>query len=184
MGVIRDEDLGVPSSEFEDAYEDEPSQVSETFTAEMLEVTLESIAHANPECVEESARVGDVVTGLAERNHGCVLVVSEGKLSGIFTERDVVRRVYGKADPSTSIADVMTRDPEAVAFHDTVAVALNKMTVGGFRHVPLVDIQGKPVGVVSVKDIIHFMVDHFPRRVLSVPPNPAVRNPDEIAGAG
>ncbi len=181
MGIIQDEDLGISTtSEFEDAYESEPSQDVDSFSAELLSVTLETIGKKAPVCVEEDARVGDVVKGLADRNHGCVLVTKDGVLTGIFTERDVLRRVYGHADPSTAIGDVMTRDPEAVAFHDTVAVALNKMTVGGFRHVPLVDIARRPVGVVSVRDIVDFLVEQFPRHVLSVAPNPAVREPDII----
>lgn len=185
MGVIKDEDLGIShTSEFEDAYDDEPSQVMEAFSAELLEVTLETIATNEPVCVEGDATVGEVVAGLAKRNQGCVLVVKDGLLAGIFTERDVVRRVYGRVEPNTPIAEVMTAEPEAVAFHDTVAVALNKMTIGGFRHVPLVDIQRCPVGVVSVRDIIEFLVAQFPRSVLSVPPTPGVRHPDEIAGAG
>ncbi|MEQ8272560.1 MAG: CBS domain-containing protein [Deltaproteobacteria bacterium] len=181
MGIIQDEDLGITNtSEFTEAYEAEPTEDQDGFSAELLSRTLEDIGTTEPVCVTEDARVGDVVQGLADRNHGCVLVTKDGVLTGIFTERDVLRRVYGHADPSTPIGEVMTRDPEAVAFHDTIAVALNKMTVGGFRHVPLVDITKKPVGVVSVRDIVNFLVEQFPRHVLSVAPNPDVRKPDVI----
>jgi CBS domain-containing protein len=46
------------------------------------------------------------------------------------------------------------------------------MSVGGYRHVPLVDGGGRPVGVVSVKDIVDYLVEHFPREVLNIPPEP------------
>jgi CBS domain-containing protein len=54
-----------------------------------------------------------------------------------------------------------------------VAWALNKMHLGGFRHVPIVDAGGKPVGVVSVKNIVDFIVELFPAAVLNLPPDPS-----------
>lgn len=175
------------ASEFEEAYSDPDTQtvVQETFDAKLLEQTVEVLEPPQPICVSPTAIVSEVVAGMAARNHGCVLVVENGVLIGIFTERDVMRRVVGKVDPKAAkVRDVMTKDPEAVMFHDTVAAVLNKMTLGGFRHVPLVDIQRKPVGVVSMKDVVEYFVDRFPNHVLNVPPDPSVRHPDEIAGAG
>jgi predicted transcriptional regulator len=96
-----------------------------------------------------------------------------------------VRRVVGRVDPAkTAIRAVMTPDPEAVSFADSIATVLNKMTVGGFRHVPLVDLQRRPVGIVSIKDVVEYFVERFPKHVLNVAPDPLVRHPDEIAGAG
>jgi CBS domain-containing protein len=114
------------------------------------------------------------------------VLVKEGEvLVGIFTERDLLRKVAMRVDPSkTKIGTVMTRDPEAVSFHDTIAAVLNKMTVGGFRHVPLVDVKRRPVGVLSMKDIVNFFVSNFPRHVLNVAPDPSIRKPGEPAGAG
>lgn len=176
-----------PESEFEDTYDVDARAPlpREVFSAELLEETLEILRLGRPVCVLPDEWVQDVIQGMRERNHGCVLVTEDGVLSGIFTERDVVRRVAGLVDPRTTrVRSVMTRDPEAVSFHDTIAAALNKMTVGGFRHVPLVDIRRRPVGVVSVKDIVQYFVQHFPRHVLNVAPDPASRQPDEIRGAG
>jgi CBS domain-containing protein len=95
----------------------------------------------------------------------------------VFTERDVLSKVVpAKADiDKTRVADVMTADPECLTLEDGVAYALNKMSVGGFRHVPLVDAAGHPVGVVSVKDVVDYIVDFFPNEVLTVPPSPEQR---------
>jgi CBS domain-containing protein len=172
-------------SEFDETYGEEPSHPPETITEDLLVETLDRLKIKKPICVSPNDVVEDVVRGMGERNHGCVLVKEGEQLVGIFTERDVVRRVVGKVDPKVArVREVMTPDPEAVMFHDTLAVALNKMTVGGFRHVPLVDNQHRPVGVVSVKDIVHIIVEHFPRNVLNVAPDPVVRNPDRVAGGG
>jgi len=67
----------------------------------------------------------------------------------------------------------MTPDPEVLGLADPIAYALNKMSVGGFRHIPLVDATGRPVGIVSVKDIVDYIVDFFPNDVLTVPPEPS-----------
>ncbi len=182
--VAEDEFQG-NTSEFGEAYDDDRARAAETFSAELLEETLEVLGPSAPVCVGPTALVSDVVDGMASRNHGCVLVKEGERLVGIFTERDVLRRVLNKVDMGkTSIGEVMTRDPEAVSFHDTIAAALNKMTIGGFRHVPLVDIERHPVGVVSVKDIVEFFVEHFSSRVLNVAPDPSTRNPDQAGGAG
>ena len=178
-------DLNVLNSEFEESYDDMPAHQAESITDDLMVETLDRLKIKKPICVAPGDNVEVVVRGMGERNHGCVLVKDGEKLVGIFTERDVVRRVVGKVDPKTAtVAEVMTRDPEAVMFHDTLATALNKMTVGGFRHVPLVDNQHRPVGVVSVRDIVHLIVEHFPKSVLNVAPDPVVRNPDLIGGGG
>jgi len=67
----------------------------------------------------------------------------------------------------------MTPDPEVLTPDDPIVYALNKMSVGGFRHVPLVDAARRPVGVVSVKDIVDYLADLFASDVLTVPPDPA-----------
>jgi CBS domain-containing protein len=175
----------VRTSEFEDTYDLPDPDPREVFTADLLEETLEVLKPPKPICADVDDRLDQVIAGMAERNQGCVLVKEGEVLAGIFTERDLLRKVYGKIDPTkTKIRTVMTEDPEAVSFHDTIAAALNKMTVGGFRHVPLVDVKHRPVGVVSVKDIVHFFVSHFPSRVLNVAPDPARKKPGEPSGAG
>jgi CBS domain-containing protein len=111
---------------------------------------------------------------MREHRVGCVLVVEDGTLVGILTERDLLMRVDtpGSTRP---IREVMTPDPETLSPEDPIVFALNKMSVGGFRHVPLVDAGGHPVGVVSVKDVVDYIVDFFPNDVLTVPPSPAQR---------
>jgi CBS domain-containing protein len=180
------DELQTGISEFEDSYESgDINYGPELFTADLLSTTIDALEPPTPFCVSPDAIAEEVIMGMGARNQGCVLVTKDGVLVGIFTERDVIRKIVGKVDPKkTRISEVMTRDPEAVAFHDTVAVVLNKMTVGGFRHVPLVDIKLRPVGILSVKDLVEFFVDRFPRRVLNVSPNPAMRNPDQKDLAG
>lgn len=103
---------------------------------------------------------------------GCVLVVENGALVGIVSERDLLMRA-DEPRSARPLREVMTPQPETLSPDDPIVYALNKMSVGGFRHVPLVDAEGRPVGVVSVKDVVNYIVDFFPNDVLTVPPSPA-----------
>ena len=105
---------------------------------------------------------------------GCVLVVDGGRLCGVFTERDVLTRVIDTPIDCerTAVDEVMTRDPECLTLDDGIAYALNKMSVGGFRHVPLIDAQGRPTGVVGMRHVVDYIVDLFPRAILNLPPTP------------
>jgi CBS domain-containing protein len=93
---------------------------------------------------------------------------------GIFTERDVLFRIVdrGRNPVTLALAEVMTRDPETLPLDASVAWVLNRMCVGGFRHVPVVDREGRPVIVVAVRDVVEFLVERFPREVLTLPPAP------------
>ena len=93
---------------------------------------------------------------------GAVLVVDDaGSLVGIVTERDFLTRIAdqpGLAD--LPVRDFMTPNPETVLKTDTVAMALGKMNVRGYRHLPVVE-GNKPVGMISVRDILRYMTGLF-----------------------
>jgi CBS domain-containing protein len=105
---------------------------------------------------------------------GCVLVEVAGRLVGIFTERDLLTKVVERQldIDRTQVETVMTMDPESLHPDDRVSYALNKMSVGGFRHIPLVDDDDRPVGVISMRNIVDYIVDLFRTEVLNLPPEP------------
>ena len=144
--------------------EKQDSRLKVRVNAEFLDDSLNCLQLGEPICVDSDAILSAVIEGMAERNHGCVLVHEGEQLVGIFTERDIVRRVLIKGHrlEETRIEDVMTRNPQSVSCQDTLETARNKMTLGGFRHLPIVDIKHRPLGVVSVKDILHYIVQPDP----------------------
>ncbi len=94
---------------------------------------------------------------------GAVMVVSEdGRLVGIFTERDALFRVVAEGrDPATTpLGDVMTRDPRTIAPDRPFEHALLLMYDGGFRHVPVVE-HGRPIGMVSARDALGPELEQF-----------------------
>ncbi|HZX96890.1 MAG TPA: CBS domain-containing protein [Myxococcales bacterium] len=140
-----------------------------------------------PITVPQDATLLAVVETMRAQHIGCVLVTGpQGKLAGIFTERDLMTRVALGSPKweAERVADYMTPDPETLRPDDRIAWALKLMHIGGYRHVPLTDEEGRPVGVVSIKDIVDFIVDLFPAPVLNLPPDPR-RKPDcEFMGGG
>ena len=97
---------------------------------------------------------------MQRRGVDCVLVEEESRIVGILTERDILLKAAGdKLDlNAVRVRDVMTPDPVICGDHDTLAVALHKMSVGGFRHLPVLD-GGRPVGIVSIRDLMRVVVD-------------------------
>lgn len=102
----------------------------------------------------ESMTARDAARLMAARKVGAVMVVNGSTLRGIFTERDLaVKVVAAGIDPDrTTLADVMTRDPDTIRPDDSARSALEKMSRRGFRHLPVVD-GSKLIGMVSVRDL-------------------------------
>jgi CBS domain-containing protein len=103
--------------------------------------------------VESGATVAEAATVMGERKVGSALVIDEGALVGIFTERDIVRALSQDFDaPGHPITHWMTRDPATISPETTVQAALDMMLTRGFRHLPVVD-GTSPVGMVSMRDL-------------------------------
>lgn len=103
-----------------------------------------------------AATVADALGVMLERNLGTVLIVdAQGALRGIFSERDLLKKVAGLYEDFTAlpVARFMTVNPETLVATDTLNVALHKMDIGGYRHLPVVQ-AGRPVGVLSVRDML------------------------------
>ncbi len=108
------------------------------------------------------ASVHDAVVGMAERNVNSVLVINAGRLAGIFTGTDLIKKVVAVGlDPvQTALGDVMTRDPETVSPNVNAIEALHRMQDGHFRHLPVVD-NGEVVGILSRRDFLGYEVDEL-----------------------
>ena len=125
-----------------------------------------------PHSVQRTQSVADAVALMRERRVGCVLVCDGRQIVGIFTERDLLRRVLATNRPlSLSISECMTADPVTVQPREPISAAIKRMQKGGYRHLPVV-VDGKPVGILSVKRVVNYLVSHFPGAVYNLPPRP------------
>jgi len=140
-------------------------------------LVVESVGRLHPApplCLGHDAPVRDAVELMRRDRVGCVLVCDEGgRLLGIFTERDLLRRVLAPGRPlCLPLGDCMTPGPVVVHRTEPIGAAIRRMEEGGYRHLPVVDGSGKPVGVLSVKRIVQYLVEHFPSTVHCLPPDP------------
>jgi CBS domain-containing protein len=156
--------------------------VREVSTA-ALDDRITTLLPAEPICVPATTTVHEAVGRMLAARQACVLVVDDQRrLVGIFTERDVLTRVVGRDlnVRETPLHAVMTREPEALSAQSRIAYALNRLSVAGYRTVPIVDDDGRPIGVVTVTDIVRWLADLFAEAVLNLRPGDAVKRPSEI----
>ena len=112
--------------------------------------------------VEPEAKLAAAIKILSERKIGAVLVMSNGRIEGILSERDIVRVLgeRGAVVLDEPISEVMTRKVVSCRQADTVAAIMEMMTLGKFRHLPVVD-EGMVVGLISIGDIVKWRVREF-----------------------
>jgi len=169
-----------------DSYEeDHGPRDRRTLKAAALERPVRTLPLREPLCLEDSRPTIEAIQLMREHKMGSVLVTRDGFLAGIFTERDILNQLaLGEKDTAQiPLHEVMRANPEVLSPDAPMTYALNLMSVGGFRHVPLVDEERRPVAVVSVRDIVNHLVDHFPDKVLNVPPRTDTRYPGSREGA-
>jgi CBS domain-containing protein len=126
-----------------------------------------------PVIADAGASLRQVVREMRDRRASCALLTREGKLAGVFTERDVVTRVAGvEGVLDGPVAEVMTPDPEHVRRGDRLSTAVRLMRRRGYRHVPVVDDDGQALGCVGHEDIVDYLAEVYPAEVLNLPPDP------------
>lgn len=166
---------------YDNAIDEELAQMEKD--AEMSEKVLEVSQIQVPlrqlmrDCItiDISATTQQAIDLLIEHHIGAASVVENSTLRGIFGERDVLRKIMNKEVGDLDdipVTQFMKADPQTASPDDMLDTAILYMAQGGFRHIPIVDEQQNPIGMVSIRDVISYLVDYFPQEVLTLPPNP------------
>jgi len=121
---------------------------------------LSELGHRDPIVLARTAPAREAVAAMQRAGVGSVLVTDGGRLVGIFTERDALLKVAGvsAAAMDAPLGELMTADPVVLREDDSIAVAIHKMAVGGFRHIPLTR-DGQPTGIVSARDVFGHILE-------------------------
>jgi CBS domain-containing protein len=135
-------------------------QAASTFHSRLLGEHLDDLGAPPPLLVAADTPVDNVIKQMQEAGVDCVLVMVGDRLVGIFTDRDAVLKAAGKRLESFHVRDFMTPDPVVLRHDDPIAIAIHKMAVGGFRHIPIVE-DGRPTGVVTARDVFHHLAEAF-----------------------
>lgn len=140
-----------------------------------LHLDTETVEHcypAKPCCANANDSIRAVLRSLRQARTGAAMVCERDKLVGIFTERDVLKLLAEGGNLDRPVATVMVQNPVTLRMVDTVGHAIALMSAGGFRRLPIVDKEGKVLGILKVSGILHYLVEHFPKVVYTLPPQP------------
>jgi len=131
------------------------------FQKHLMEDTVGQVPFDRLVMVSPADSVAQAVSRIKSIGIGQALVVDQGKLVGILTERDLLYKVAGREVDlhKIPVSQVMTPDPESVEEEDEIRVVINRMSVGGYRHVPIVK-GDKPVGIISAKAVANYILKH------------------------
>ena len=174
-----------PPTEYHDEYSETLGTEFRKLQDALLSDTVSLLASADPIRLDETAAVEVALETMLAQDRVAVLVVgADGQLRGIVTDRDLLKQVCerGRDAAKTRLADVMTRDPETVKPDDRICYALNQMMTTGCRTVPLVDGQGRPIGIVTVDEIAKWLAALFPEAILNLRPGDRLKRPAERDG--
>lgn len=125
--------------------------------------------------IDINCSVNEAIDLLLTNNVGAAPVVEDGYLRGIFSERDVLNRILNKQVGDldhVGVKQFMIADPQTAQPEDSLNAAILYMARGNYRHVPIVDAENRPIGMVSIRDVISYLVGEFSQEVLSLPPRP------------
>lgn len=170
-------------SEFHDEYSESLDAEFRKLEDALLSDEVRLLAPSEPIRLPPDASVADAVARMVDNHRaGVVIVDPAGRLIGIFTERDLLTRVVrqGRELGRTRLAEVMTADPEALAPDDRICFAINRMHNAGYRTVPLVDGDHRPIGVVTVNDVVGWLARVFPEAILNLRPGDRVKRPAQM----
>ena len=124
-----------------------------------------------PVSVPSGTPLGESLKAMREAGGAALLVLREGRTIGIFTERDVLNKLFPRCvDESLPIDRFMTPDPAGLTLDATLGEAVRLMTEHGYRNVPLQDREGKSAGLLSARDVVQYVAEHFPTEVANLPP--------------
>ena len=165
------------NDEFEQMYGTESESEDKIAKAIKLTDNISSMGIKKAILKDENASLQSVIESMQTSPSSCILIINNNKITGIFTERDVITKVVAKNVDlgNEKICNYMTHNPEILHSDDSIAFALNKMTDGGFRHIPIIHTKSKDIYVISMQDIINSIGDFYFDDIVNLPPKPLRR---------
>jgi CBS domain-containing protein len=135
---------------------------------------MELIRHLplpEPIILSEETPITEAIHQMQLAHRGCVVIEKNGRLAGLVTERDILVKFLGdSSNRHLALNEIMTRSVETLPPNAPLSTAIQVMTRGGYRHIPLADAEGRIQGVVAARNIMDYIAEHFPAEVFNLPP--------------
>lgn len=126
---------------------------------------------SRPVIVTPETSLADAIKAMMAERAGYAFVCEDGRLLGIVTERDYLLKVIGLGvGYDAAVRHFMTPNPTTIHDDASILEAMRLMDRGNYRHLPVLDAEGRILGVISTRHIISFIVEHFPKDVVNLPP--------------
>jgi CBS domain-containing protein len=174
-----------PTAEYHDEYSETLGVEVRKLEDALLSDMVSALPTRDPIRLDETAGIEEALSTMLAQDQLAVLVVDrEGRLAGIATDRDLLKRVRdtGYDAKRAQVGAVMTRDPEAIRPDDRICYAVNRMMGMRCRTIPVVDEARRPVGIVTVEDIAAWLATLFPEATLNLRPGDRLKQPSERDG--
>lgn len=129
----------------------------------LLADRIQVLAPRTPIAVTSDTPVRDVLRQLVDQSIGCILVVDGSVLVGIFSERDALMKLNVDSAKLVDrpVSEFMTKSVETLENNAKIAFAVQRMDLGSFRHIPIVDQDGNPRGIISARDILRYLTERM-----------------------
>ena len=173
------------TAEYHDEYSETLGTEFRKLEDALLSDAVSVLGPREPVRLAGSTTIEDALATMLTRDAVAVVVVDgEGRLQGIATDRDLLKRVYdaGRNASHTRLADVVTRDSEVLDPEDRICYAVNRMMALGCRTMPIVDGERRPIGIVTVDDVMKWLAALFPEAILNLRPGDRLKRPTERDG--
>ena len=145
-----------------------------TKLADIAATPIREISNREPVRVSGDTPVIDVIESLRQHGRGAAVIEDDTGVAGIFTERDVMKRIDHSDHSwhSKPVREVMTEKLATIRPDQSLRDAIDQMIAGHFRHLPIVDSDGSLSGVLSIRDLLAYIVEHFPADFVNLPSDP------------
>lgn len=153
---------------------EERAQSPKVLSTDTFQTPIRVLPMREPKTLELNASIGEAIDMMQSLRIGGVMITQQGKLVGIVTERDILMKVVDRLEDyrSQPVSAIMTRNPTWLHPADPIVFLMHKMQVGGYRHIPIVDEEMKPLSMISLRDVLTFVLDFFPDEILNIPTEP------------
>jgi CBS domain-containing protein len=134
---------------------------------------VRAVAQHEPVSAASNTPLDQALDTMRRGGGDALLIIDNGKLTGIVTERDVLTRVLGQGvDGNRPVSDFMSAEPHTLSADATLIEAITAMESGHYRNLPLVDDAGAVVGMLRQQDLLEYVAEAFPQEILNLPPRP------------